>query len=127
MVTKNIQCPEKNVCFDQRYDELSRKWALVVIKDLFLGCKKFSDFLEINSRLSNKVLSDQLKRLEELGFIKKRIVSMTPVRTEYELTEMGLDLNKLIYEKFVFGIKYGFINKNCPSFKNRTLEEIFNI
>ena len=40
---------------------------------------------------------------------------------------MGQDLNKLIYEKFRFGMKYGFIDKNCPTFKNRSLENIFNI
>lgn len=127
MVTKNNQINRKKSYFDHRYDELSKKWALTIIKDLFLGCKRFSDFLENNSQLSNKVLSDQLKRLGEFGYITKKIVSVTPIRAEYELTEMGQDLNKIIYEKYIFGMKYGFIDKNCPTFKNRSLEEIFNI
>ena len=127
MVTKNNQINGKNSYFDNRYVELSKKWALNIIKDLFLGCKRFSDFLENNSHISNKVLSDQLKRLEEFGYITKKIVSVTPIRAVYELTEMGQDLNKIIYEKYIFGMKYGFIDKNCPTFKNRSLEHIFNI
>jgi len=125
MVTKKDNCDSKrNFC---KFDELSRKWALVIIKDLFLGCKKFNDFLEINADLSNKVLSDQLKRLEKYKFITKKIVSTTPLKAEYELTKIGFDLNKVLYEKFKFGIKHGFIDQGCPHFKNRTLEEIFNI
>lgn len=125
MVTKNNQC-HHNTNF-LIFDELSKKWALVIIKDLFLGCKKFNDFLEINTKLSNKVLSDQLKRLEKFGFIAKKIVSITPLRAEYELTEMGCDLNIMIYEKFVFGIKYGYVDPNCPHFKGKSLEDIFKI
>ena len=109
------------------FNELSRKWAIVLIKDLFLGCKKFNDFLELNPNLSNKVLSDQLKRLIEFGYIAKKVVSITPLMAEYELTKMGRDLNKLIYEQFNFAIAYGFIDKDCPDFKNRTLEDIFSI
>ncbi len=109
------------------FDELSRKWALVLIKDLFLGCKKFNDFLELNPNLSNKVLSDQLKRLVEFGFITKKVISITPLKAEYELTKMGRDLNKMLYEKIVFGVKYGFIDLDCPQLKNRTIEGIFGI
>ena len=124
MVTNN-NLGEKTC--NSRFDELSRKWALVLIKNMFLGCKKFNDFLEANTNLTNKVLSDQLKRLVVCGFISKNVISVTPLRAEYELTEMGEDLNKILYEKMVFGIKYGFVDKDCPHFKNKSLEEIFKI
>ena len=68
-----------------------------------------------------------LERLEEYGFLSKKIVSITPLRAEYILTEMGRDLNKIIYEKLKLGIRHGFVNKNCFAFKNRSLEEIFSI
>ena len=77
--------------------------------------------------MSNKALSDQLKGLMESGFINKKVISITPLKAEYELTEMGADLNKMIYEKMVFGIKYGFVDKNCPHFMGKSLEEIFRI
>ena len=89
MVTDKQKC-------EAIFAELSRKWTITLIKDLFLGCKTFSDFLEVNENLSNKVLSEQLKRLEELGFIKKVVISTTPLKANYVLTEMGKDLNGIL-------------------------------
>ena len=109
------------------YDELSRKWALTLIKDLFFGAKRFNDFLQKHQNLSNRVLSDQLKRLEHLGFIEKKVVSMNPVRVEYALTQMGRDLNKMLYEKVMFAIKYGLADRNDYYFRGHDIEKALGI
>jgi len=109
------------------YMELSRKWAVNILKSIFLGCKRFSDFLESNNGISNRVLSDQLKRLEYYGFIKKEIVSTTPIKIEYSLTEIGRDLNKMLYEKAMFAIRQGLITRDDPYFRGKNLEEAFGI
>ncbi|MFX1412107.1 MAG: winged helix-turn-helix transcriptional regulator [Promethearchaeota archaeon] len=109
------------------YNELSRKWAVSILKSMFLGCKRFTDFLETHDGLSNRVLSDQLKRLEKYGFIKKEIVSTSPVKIEYRLTEIGRDLNKMLYEKAMFAIRHGLIDRNDPYFRGKNLEEAFGI
>ncbi|MCP4762176.1 MAG: helix-turn-helix transcriptional regulator [archaeon] len=120
MVTDKKRC-------EAIFAELSRKWAITIIKDLFLGCKIFSDFLGVNANLSNKVLSEQLKRLEELGFIKKEVVSITPLKANYFLTEMGKDLNKLVYEKIMFGLRNKLFDRNYPLIAGKNLEKIFGI
>ena len=109
------------------YNELSKKWAVSILKSMFLGCKRFKDFLEVHEGLSNRVLSDQLKRLEYHGFIKKEIVSKTPIKVEYSLTEIGRDLNKMLYEKVMFAIKYGLIDRYDPYFRGKNIEEAFGI
>ena len=109
------------------YNELSRKWAISILKSMFFGCKRFSDFLEVYDGLSNRVLSDQLKRLEHHGFIKKEIVGKNPVKIEYSLTEIGRDLNKMLYEKCMFAIRQGLISRDDPYFKGKNLEEAFDI
>ncbi|MFZ2455202.1 MAG: helix-turn-helix domain-containing protein [Candidatus Altiarchaeia archaeon] len=109
------------------YGELSRKWSMTIIKDIFLGYKTFSGFLEVNEGLTNKVLSDQLKRLEELGFIKKEIVSITPLKATYELTPMGKSLNKLVYEMIMFGLDNKIFDRTYPLIAGKNLEEIFEI
>lgn len=120
MVTKNKLTMEG-------YMELSKKWALFLIKDMFFGCKRFNDFLELHDNLSNRVLSDQLKGLEKHGFIEKKIVSMNPVRVEYELTELGRGLNKMLYEKVIFSIKFGLADRNDNYFKGKDIEKAFGI
>ena len=109
------------------YNELSRKWAINILKSMFLGCKRFSDFLETHDGLSNRVLSDQLKRLEYHGYIEKNIVSTTPVKIEYCLTEIGRDLNKMLYEKCMFAIRQGLIDRNDSYFRGKNLEKAFGI
>lgn len=124
-----MQVTEKKV-MREAYLELSRKWAITLLKDMFLGCKRFTDFLEvprnIDDHLSNRVLANQLKRLEDYGFIKKSIDSVTN-KTEYTLTQMGLDLNKVLYEKIMWAIKYGIVDRNDPYFRGKNIEEIFRI
>lgn len=120
MVTNNEKCQEI-------FQELSKKWSVTIIKDIFLGCKTFSDFLKVNDDLSNKVLSDQLKRLEELGFIKKTVISTTPLKAHYELTPMGKSLNRFVYEKIMFGLNNNLFDRSYPLIAGKDLEEIFDI
>jgi DNA-binding HxlR family transcriptional regulator len=109
------------------YMELSKKWAVFLLKDMFLGSKRFNDFLEVHPNLSNRVLSDQLKGLEKHGYIKKKLVSMHPIRAEYELTELGRGLNKMLYEKLMWTIKFGLIDRDDKYFRGKNIEKAFEI
>ncbi|MFX1578537.1 MAG: winged helix-turn-helix transcriptional regulator, partial [Promethearchaeota archaeon] len=84
-------------------------------------------FLEVHPELSNRVLSDQLKGLEQHGFIEKKVVSLSPLRAEYVLTELGRGLNKMLYEKAMFAIKYGLIDRNDSYFRGKDIEKAFGI
>ena len=105
----------------EAYEELSRKWAIPLLKDIFLGCERFSDFLEVHcpneEKLSNRVLADQLRRLE----------SVTPLKIKYSLTEMGLSLNKFLYEKVMVSINLGIVTRDHPCFKGNNIEEAFGM
>lgn len=89
---------------DDTFDYLRKKWNIKIIKGLFCDCKHFKDFLEQHPTLSSKVLSERLKELEQKGIIEKKVVSSTPVQTEYYLTEKGRRLNKIIFELFDFAL-----------------------
>ena len=109
------------------FEELMRKWTIIIIKDMFIGAKRFNDFLEMNSHISGKVLSDQLKRLESNGYIEKRVVSTTPLRAEYHLTQKGRDLNKILYEMVIYGYKYWYKDVDCEPLKKENLKKTFDI
>jgi len=109
------------------YMELTKKWAPFLLKDIFMGAKNFKDFLQRNEGLSNRVLSDQLKGLEKHGYIKKEIISITPIKIEYSLTELGRSLNKVLYEQCIFAINVGFVKREDSCFKDIDLKEVFGI
>ena len=104
----------KNCPIEIAFEHIGRKWAINILRDLFLGKKRFREFLEVNPELSGKVLSQRLKELEDDGLIRKKIVSKTPLRAEYGLTDKGKNLDKVIYEIIMYSTK----NYSNEVFKN---------
>ena len=95
---------------------ISKKWSIELIRDMFFGKKRFKEFKEGKPKLSNKVLSECLKNLENNGIVEKRIINSTPISTEYYLTELGKSLNKVIYELAVFALD----NPNNKEFRDES-------
>lgn len=97
---------QKNACpINSVNDLLSRKWVFGIMKDLFAGKKHFNEFKEDKPNLSNVVLSDTLKYLENQGMISKTVIEDDSKRnTEYYLTEKGRKMNKILYDMVIFGL-----------------------
>ena len=53
------------------------------------------------------MLANELQRLEQFGYIQKEIISKAPLQIEYSLTETGLGTDKIIYERLMFGFRFG--------------------
>ncbi|MAF36049.1 transcriptional regulator [archaeon] len=83
---------------------IGKKWSIQIIRDLFMGKKRFKDFLNSNPGLSTKVLSTRLKELESLEIINKDVTSGDTVQISYVLTSKGRRLNKVLYELIVFSM-----------------------
>ena len=83
---------------------VGKRWAFEIIRDLTFGYRRFKDFLELNP-ISSKVLSQRLKEMETNGFILKDIVSKTPLKIEYKLTEKGYDLNHVLHQLALFSYR----------------------
>ena len=94
---------ERVVCpVDVTLNLINKKWSIQIIRDMFFGKKHFKEFKEDKPQLSNKVLSNCLKELEENGLIEKVVLNTTPVTTEYYLTEYGKSMNRIVYELAMF-------------------------
>ncbi|MHA1983138.1 MAG: winged helix-turn-helix transcriptional regulator [Candidatus Hodarchaeales archaeon] len=85
---------------------VGKKWTLEIVRDMFFGKTRFKDFLEENPNLTSKVLSQRLRELEAGQFVEKIIMSKTPLRIEYQLTEKGYNLNKIMYELAMLSFKH---------------------
>lgn len=92
-MTKDLMtCPIENTL-----KLINRKWIIVLIRDMFSGKKYFREFSEGKEGLSNTVLSDTLKFMEQNDLIRKK-------DGEYSLTRKGFRLNRILYEMAVFGL-----------------------
>ena len=70
-------------------DIFGDRWTLLILRDLFLGPKKFSDFESAPERIPSNILASRLRRLLEQGFISRHAYQERPVRYEYRLTRKG--------------------------------------
>jgi DNA-binding HxlR family transcriptional regulator len=76
-------------------DVVGEKWSLLVVRELFLGCRRFSD-IAVNTGAPRDILTSRLRRLEEVGVVTRRAYNEHPPRYEYVLTEAGKDLRPVI-------------------------------
>lgn len=83
--------------------------------------KHFSEFKKSNPTISNHVLAETLKYMEENDLIEKTIIEENPrVKTEYSLTEKGRKTNKILYEI----TSYYFNELNYVGYDDSQKEEI---
>lgn len=86
---------------------IGRKWQPVLVGRLLEdGPQGFSTLKEQVDGISGKVLSENLKELEERGVVERSIVSTRPHRVEYSLTERGRALEPVIVAMYEWGNKY---------------------
>lgn len=71
------------------------RWTLLVLRDGFLGVRRFDDF-QSHLGVSPHLLSTRLAKLVEHGILERRAYQQRPRRDEYRLTEKGLDLYPVI-------------------------------
>ena len=117
MKGERIICP-----VDVTLNLINKKWSIQIIRDMFFGKKHFKEFKEDKPKLSNKVLSNCLKELEENGLIEKVVLNTTPVTTEYYLTEYGKSMNRIVYELAMFTL----YDENDNTYSDETRSELKN-
>jgi DNA-binding HxlR family transcriptional regulator len=75
---------------------LGERWALLVVRDLLVGPKRFTDLRRGLPRIPTNVLSDRLKELEDAGVIRRRVLPRPAGSIVYELTEYGAQLEDIV-------------------------------
>ena len=104
MLTKQ-ELPECPVATTVRL--IGNKWKLLLIRNLvYDGKQRFSDFLKTVPAISKKVLTDNLRALEEDGLVEREVFAEVPPRVEYSLTPLGLSLKPILDAMSDWGTEY---------------------
>jgi len=80
-------CPTR-----QLLDTLSDKWVCLILSALVDGPRRHSDLARTIAGVSQKMLTQTLRRLERDGLVTRTVTPSVPVRVEYELTALGHNL-----------------------------------
>lgn len=77
-------------------DRVGERWALMVVRELLLGPKRFTDLRNGLPNASPNVLSQRLRQLEQEGIVRRRKLPPPAGSRVYELTEWGLELEPVL-------------------------------
>lgn len=72
------------------------KWKVLILRDLITGTKRFGELKKSIGTVSQKVLTTQLRDMEENGLVHRKVYAEVPPRVEYSLTELGQSLQPVL-------------------------------
>lgn len=86
---------------------IGNKWKLLILRNLiYNGKQRFTDFTKIIPAISKKVLTDNLRALEDDGLIEREVFAEVPPRVEYSLSELGKTLKPILDAMYSWGEDY---------------------
>lgn len=91
--------------FAYALDVVGERWALLVVRELLLGPKRFTDLRTGLPHASSNVLSERLRELEQNGVIQRRKLPPPAASSVYELTEWGRELEPVVTKLGAWGAR----------------------
>ena len=82
------------------------KWKVLILRDLMDGTKRFGELKKSIGTVSQKVLTAQLRDMEEKGLLTRKIYAEVPPRVEYTLTRTGYSLKPVLDAMWAWGADY---------------------
>ena len=82
------------------------KWKVLILRDLMDGTKRFGELKKSIGTVSQKVLTAQLRDMEEKGLLTRKVYAEVPPRVEYTLTDTGYSLKPVLDAMWAWGADY---------------------
>lgn len=98
---KTLDCPVATTI-----NLIGNKWKLLIIRDLLGGTKRFGELRKSLTGISQRVLTENLRALENDGLLDRKVFAEVPPRVEYNLNQTGLSLLPIITAMADWGTKY---------------------
>lgn len=85
---------------------ISDRWKVLILRDLMPGTKRFGELKKSIGKVSQKVLTAQLREMEDSGLLTRTVYAEVPPRVEYSLTELGRSLKPVLDAMWNWGEAY---------------------
>jgi DNA-binding HxlR family transcriptional regulator len=92
--TRGNCCP----LYHEAVELVGRRWTGAILRVLMDGPLRFSEIAQTIPELSDRLLSERMKELEARGMVQRTVISGPPLRVQYELSEMGHELEPALVE-----------------------------
>ena len=82
------------------------RWKVLILRDLLTGTKRFGELKKSVGNISQKVLTSNLRSMEESGLLTRKVYAEVPPRVEYTLTGTGYSLKPVLDAMVEWGTQY---------------------
>lgn len=107
MAEEKTSAPQLPACpVETTLTLISDKWKVLILRDLLTGTKRFGELKKSIGHVTQKVLTAQLRQMEESGLLTRKVYPEVPPRVEYTLTELGYSLRPILDAMWAWGEDY---------------------
>lgn len=85
---------------------IGNKWKLLILRNLLANTQRFNEIRKTIPGISQKVLTENLRSMEEDGIIVRTVYAEVPPRVEYSLSELGDSMRPIIKSMETWGLGY---------------------
>ena len=96
------------------------KWKVLILRELMSGTKRFGELKKAIGTVTQKVLTSQLRDMENNGLLTRKVYAEVPPRVEYTLTDTGRSLKPILDSMVVWGTEYQRKNADAENALDNT-------
>ncbi len=82
------------------------RWKFLILRELFPGVRRFSELHRALNGVTQKMLTQQLREMEENGIVFRQVYAQVPPKVEYSLTPLGRSLRPILDAMHEWGVKH---------------------
>lgn len=90
---------------------ISNRWKVLILRDLMTGTMRFGELKKSIGHVTQKVLTANLRDMEDKGLLTRKVYAEVPPRVEYTLTDLGRSLKPILDAMYKWGEEYKFKNE----------------
>jgi len=82
------------------------RWKVLIIRELMMGVKRFGELQRALPGITQKMLTQQLREMEEDGIVHRQVYAQIPPKVEYTLTALGESLKPILYAMHEWAVEH---------------------
>ncbi|WP_149207458.1 winged helix-turn-helix transcriptional regulator [Flavobacterium johnsoniae] len=106
MIPQEKDCSKAMLSIKDALEAVSGNWKLLILYALCSGPKRFTELKKEVIGITDKTLVRELKNLQADKLISRHVYDKTPILIEYQITDHGRSLNKVLYELWNWGLSH---------------------
>jgi DNA-binding HxlR family transcriptional regulator len=106
MEAKVVDIERASCPVERTLEVIGGRWKVLILRELFSGVKRFGQLHRALHGITQKMLTQQLREMEEDGIVHREVYLQVPPKVEYSLTPLGESLKPIIESMHEWGVRH---------------------